>query len=201
MHLVVYDATGHGRQRVQPFLTASWRYGSALYKLHPQQRVDDVYGATSWEDALAWLCSVRPREKIESIQYWGHGLFGRVLVANDVLDAAAFVAGHARHDDLVTLRTRIASERSLIWFRTCATFGRAEGQAFASVVANFFGCRAAGHTFVIGPLQSGLHSLAPGETPSWPVDEGGGTATTAAMSSWTAPHTITCLHGAVPEGW
>ena len=128
---------------------------------------------------------------------------GRVLIADDVLDAGAFVAGHPRHDDLVTLRTRIADERALVWFRTCATFGRQKGKDFASVVAGFFGCRAAGHTYVIGPLQSGLHSLAPGESPAWSVDEGvvAGDDRAAAMSSWSAPNTITCLHGVVPEGF
>lgn len=208
MHLVVFDATGHGKARVQPLLTTSWRAGSKLYRHHPSTPADDRYGATSWEDALAWLCSVRPGERIESIQYWGHGLFGRVMIADDVLDASSFVAGHARHDDLVTLRTRLADD-ALIWFRTCATFGGATGQEFARVVSRFLGCRAAGHTFIIGPLQSGLHSLACGDEPSWPVDEGipdefvgnSGAAKTARQSTPWAPNTITCLQSAIPRGW
>lgn len=209
MHLVVYDATGHGKAPVQPLLTASWRWGSALYRHHPQTRVDGRYGATSWEDALAWLCSVEPTERISSIQYWGHGLFGRVLIGDDVLDASAFVAGHARNEDLVTLRGRLRGENSLLWFRTCATFGGHRGHDFARTVSRFLGCRVAGHTHVIGPLQSGLHSLRAGDEPRWSVDEGipaefvgnDDAAKTALPSSLLASHTVTCLHSAVPDGW
>ncbi|MDP2344859.1 MAG: hypothetical protein Q8O67_28195 [Deltaproteobacteria bacterium] len=208
MHLLVYDATGHGKAKVQPFLTTSWKVGSSLYRHHPS-KVDDVYGATSWEDALAWLCSVRPRERIDSVQYWGHGLFGRVLVGDDVLDITALQPEHARHHDLIALRQRVRSEETLFWFRTCATFGRPRGQAFARAWTRFFGCRAAGHTFVIGPLQSGLHSLRSGDEPSWPVTEGVPASHhdklddpgIALASSLFAPHTITCLQGSIPAGW
>lgn len=231
MHLVVYDATGHGAARVQPFLTASWRIGTGLYKHHPQRaaRVDDVYGATSWEDALAWLCSVRPRERIDSVQYWGHGFYGRAYVGSDILDVDALSPGAARHDDLLALRGRVAGEQSLFWFRTCSTFATERGQQFARAWTRFFGCRAAGHTFVIGPLQSGLHTLSPDAEPSWSTTEGVGAGLrrraarpaehrpeqrpedigadkygderVALSSSWTAPNTITCLQGAIPAGW
>ncbi len=208
MHLLVYDATGQGKARLQPLLTASWKIGSTLYRRHPAP-VDDVFGATSWEDALAWLCSVRPRARIDSVQYWGHGLFGRVLIADDVLDVSAFDPGHPRLNDLIALRQRVRGEDTLFWFRTCATFGRPRGQAFARAFTRFFGCRAAGHTFVIGPLQSGLHSLRAGDEPSWSTTEGvpashherADDPATALPSSLTAPHTISCLHGSVPAGW
>ena len=208
MHLLVYDATGHGKARVQPLLTASWRIGSALYQRHPS-KVDAVYGATTWEDALAWLCSVNPRERIDSVQYWGHGLFGRVLIGADVLDVTALSPGHPRHNDLIALRQRVRDEDTLLWFRTCATFGRNTGHEFARSFTRFFGCRAAGHTFVIGPLQSGLHSLRAGDEPTWPVTEGVPRShhdqeqdpKTALSSSLSAPNTISCLHGAIPAGW
>lgn len=208
MHLLVYDATGHGGARVQPLLTTSWKLGSVLYQHHPT-RVDEVFGATSWEEALAWLCSVRPRARIDSVQYWGHGLFGRVLIATDVLDIESLSPGHSRYLDLVALRQRVRGEQTLFWFRTCATFGRPKGQAFARAWTRFFGCRAAGHTFVIGPLQSGLHSLRAGDEPSWSATEGVPQShhdkvddpKTALTSSMWAPHTITCLNGAIPDGW
>ncbi|MET0405724.1 MAG: hypothetical protein ABW123_25110, partial [Cystobacter sp.] len=86
------------------------------------------------------------------------------------------------------------------------TFGTARGHAFARAWTRFFGCRAAGHTYVIGPWQSGLHSLGPGEEPTWSVAEGlppdgGDTARTARMSGRREPNTITCLHGEIPPGF
>lgn len=215
MHLLVYDATGRGPW-YQTGLTASWRAGATLYR--KVYGVDAVYAATSWEDAFAWLCSVEPGARISSVQYWGHGFFGRAYVGADVLDERAFAVDHPRHGDLVAFRQRLSGEGALLWFRTCSTFGAPRGLAFAARTATFLGCRAAGHTHVIGPLQSGLHSIAPSTTPSWspdegvspalrrragrPEDQGGYGAEHASLpSSWTAPHTITCLHGRVPEGW
>jgi hypothetical protein len=68
------------------------------------------------------------------------------------------------------------------------------------------GCSAAGHTFVIGLLQSGLHRLEPGKAPHWPAAEGilEGTPADPQRSSWsglTRPNTITCLQDRVPSGW
>ncbi len=195
---MVYDATWVGRAS-QVGLTSSWIAGGALYRA--LGRLDHVYGARSWEDALAWLCSVEPSRPISEVQYWGHGRFGRALIARDVLDKRALDdPAHPRHDDLAALRDRLTGD-ALVWFRTCETFGRPEGHAFAAAWTRFFERRAAGHTYVIGPFQSGLHSLSPGQAPSWSVDEGVGEDGKALMSSPGAPHTITCLHGAVPAGW
>lgn len=203
LRLMVYDATWAGRRVTQAGLTTSWIAGGALYRA--LGRLDAVYGARSWTDALAWLCSVEPRRQIGEIQYWGHGKWGRVFIAKEALDASALVDGNRHHEDLVALRARLAGPSSLFWFRTCETFGKAQGHAFATSWTRFFGCRAAGHTYVIGPWQSGLHSLAPGETPTWSTSEGlpegDPAAKLALMSHATAPNTITCLHGAVPDGW
>jgi hypothetical protein len=200
LRLLVYDATWVGRQPVQAGLTSSWIAGSALYRA--LDRVDAVYGARSWEDALAWLCSVEPTQPVGEIQYWGHGRFGRIYVAKEFLDKDAVDdETHSRHQDLVALRARMTPQ-SLWWFRTCETFGRADGHAFATSWTRFFQCRAAGHTYVIGPLQSGLHSLAPGETPTWSLDEGTRPGREVAeTSALGAPNTITCLHGSIPQGW
>jgi hypothetical protein len=197
---MIYDATWRGRAPTQAGLTSSWIAGGALYRA--LGRVDRVYGATSWEDALAWACCVEPSRPIGELQYWGHGRWGRVYIGGDVLDKDAVVdATHSRHLDLVALKERMAPD-ALVWFRTCETFGRPEGHAFAAAWTRFFERRAAGHTYVIGPFQSGLHSLAPGQTPGWSVDEGVKPGSdVGVMSSPTAPNTITCLHGAVPEGW
>lgn len=94
----------------------------------------------------------------------------------------------------------------LWWFRTCETLGASCGQAFARAWADFLGCRVAGHTHVIGFYQSGLHSLRPGEKPTWSADEGiieGDAARPlrAAESRRGIPNTITCLGGRPPPGW
>ena len=52
----------------------------------------------------------------------------------------------------------------LWWFRTCEAFGATRGHDFARRFTDFFGGRAAGHTYIIGLWQSGLHSLRAGES-------------------------------------
>jgi hypothetical protein len=59
---------------------------------------------------------------------------------------------------------------------------------------------------VIGPYQSGLHTIEPGETPGWPVEEGliEGTADAPRRARWSTrgePNTITCFHGRIPAGY
>lgn len=205
LRLMVYDATKlAGRGAMQTLLTSSWIAGGALYR--GLGRLDLSYGATSWTDALAWLAEVERGREIAEVQYWGHGTWGRAVIGKgDFLDRSAVVdEQHPLHQDLKALRARLTPS-SLFWFRTCETFGREEGHAFATSWTRFFGCRAAGHTYVIGPWQSGLHSLRPGEEPGWSKTEGlphGEEAPKyALMSSRTAPRTISCLHGAVPDGW
>lgn len=239
LRVMIYDATWHGSKPDQWFLTTSWIVGGLLYRA--LGRIDEVYGATSWLDAVAWLNAVDQGREIAEIQYWGHGRWGRVMIGTDRFDARALDDGtHPMHDDFRAISARL-TPASLVWFRTCMTFGTQVGQHFASSCARFFNCRVAGHTYVVGPLQSGLHSLSPGEAPSWPVVEGvargnerrsmwtrvydvwlrardatrrneepaavaSPSSTTerepsGLMSSKQAPNTITCLHGAVPDGW
>jgi hypothetical protein len=59
---------------------------------------------------------------------------------------------------------------------------------------------------VLGPYQSGLHTLVPGERPNWSAREGllEGTAADPRRALWSAPrepNTITCLHGRIPAGY
>ncbi len=204
MRLMIYDATGVGRPLVQPGLTASWAVGGALYR--GLGRLDASYGATSWEDALAWLCSVEPARVVDEVQFWGHGTWGRVWIGRDRLDADAVLdPSHSRHADLVALRARLRGPDALVWFRSCETFGREAGHRFAAAWAEFLRCRVAGYTYVIGPWQSGLHSLAPGGAPRWPVREGlpddVDEPAHARMSGPFEPNTISCLHGRVPDGY
>lgn len=198
LRLLVYDRTC-----VRSGLTASWVAGAALYAA--LGRLDAATGASSWSEALDWLLAVRPDQPVVEIQFWGHGRWGRALIDVDVLDASALRPGHPLAGRLTELRRRL-SPGALWWFRTCETFGAIPGHRFARAFAEHQGVAVAGHTYVIGPLQSGLHRLLPGAAPHWSPEEGlvEGTPTTpvrAAVSRWSAPNTLTCLHGSIPAGW
>ena len=187
MRVVVYDRTCvRDRGRLSPI----WALGARLYRR--LGRVDAVHGVASWEEAFAWLAS---HETISELQYWGHGKWGRAFVREDVLDAT-------RIPQLAAVRERLAPD-ALVWFRTCETFGAHAGHDFAQRLADFLGARVAGHTYVIGFHQSGLHGLAPGTRPHWPADEGllEGSPQAPERARWSkpwAPNTITALTGQVP---
>lgn len=203
LRLMVYDrsCTRHG---VFPLgLSHAWGAGGPLYaslgRLHAWRGVD------TWSDALRWLATVRPEEPIGEVQFWGHGRWGRALVRGESLDATALQASHPLHGSLAAVRARL-TERSRWWFRTCETLGAAPGHDFARRWTGFMGCPVAGHTYIIGMLQSGLHELVPGAEPHWSPWEGlrEGTPeapTRAFWSRWGAPNTISFLHSEVPEGW
>jgi len=198
LKLMVYDRTRSAGRA----LALSWRLGGWLYGR--LDRLDAWYGAASWAEALEWLTRFRAPERIGEIQFWGHGHWGSVSIGRDPLDVRALEPAHPWHRSLSAIRDRLVPGESLWWFRTCETFGRAEGQAFAAAWVKFFGCRAAGHTYVIGPLQSGLHTLSPGEVPSWPLDEGlpGGNEPRSARPSLPgSPNTISFLTGRIPRGF
>jgi hypothetical protein len=198
---MVYDATCRGRAWL-PGLTDAWRTGGALYGA--LGRLDAWRGVTNWSEALGWLAAREPSRPIAEVQYWGHGTWGRVMVASEPLDMDALEPAHPLNAGLIALRARLAPD-ALVWFRTCETFGTEKGHAFARAWTRFFDRRAAGHTYVIGAVQSGLHSLQPGAEPSWRADEGVpadvAQPASAMPSRWGAPNTITCLHGAVPDAF
>jgi hypothetical protein len=190
---VVYDRTcvvrGNG-------LTTPWAAGAWLYRA--AGRCDAVRGVASWDEALDWLAALP--SPIDELQYWGHGHWGRALVADDTLDASSITSGR-----LAGLRANLAPD-ALVWFRTCETLGATAGIDFAERLADHLGARVAGHTFVIGFHQSGLHGLRPGMRAQWSPTEGlvEGTADAPVRAAWSArkaPHTITCLTSAVPPAW
>lgn len=196
---MVYDRTCSGHWGL-PGLTASWRAGGWLYRA--LGRLDGWTGASSWPEALAWLASFEPGRPLGEIQYWGHGTWGRVLLNGRSLDIDALKPGHPLQPSLAAIRSRLSGPDALWWFRTCETFGTDAGHRFATEWTRYFGCRAAGHTFIIGPWQSGLHVLAPGDEPDWPVTEGvRELAEGRPRARWSgpfAPNTITFLHGRPP---
>lgn len=200
---MLYDATCRGRS-VLPGLSLSWRAGGRLYGA--LGRLDLWRGVSTWEEGLEWLSSVEPDRRIAEIQFWGHGKWGAALLNREPLGEEALAPEHPRHRALAAIRERLMPSGALWWFRTCETFGAERGHRLAKAWAGFFGSRVAGHTFIIGPWQSGLHSLGPGEAPRWPSDEGllEGTPAAPVRARWStplAPNTITCFHGRVPEGY
>lgn len=202
LRLMIYDATCTGR-RIAPGLSHAWWIGGHLYR--SLGRIDHARGASRWGEALRWAVDVEDERPIGEVQLWMHGRWGRALLERDSLDLASLGPGHPHRALLSALRERL-SPPSVVWFRTCETFGAAAGQRFARMLADFLGCRVAGHTHVISDWQSGLHSLRPGEAPRWSPDEGllEGSADAPRRACWSAPwrpRTIHCLTGAVPEGW
>jgi len=201
LRVVVYDTTQ--RSRPPRALGFSWQLGTYLYR--GLGRTDAAYGAESWSEALSWLGNYEPDRSIAEVQFWGHGKWGRALIASESLDQRALSAGHPLGTRLTALRDRLAPD-ALVWFRTCETLGARPGQDFARALGDRLGATIAGHTFIIGYFQSGLHTLAPGTAPRWSASEGLRDGTEedprAALSSGPArPNTITCLTGAVPAGF
>jgi hypothetical protein len=199
LRLLIYDRTCVGRG-LWPGLADAWQVGGRLYGV--LGRVDGVCGAGSWAEALDWLGAFQPEARLAEIQYWGHGHWGNARLDGEVLDETALAPGHPHHHRLQRIAGRLLpGGDGLFWFRTYETFGTARGQAFARAWARFFGCRAAGHTHLIGFWQSGLHSLLPAQEPGWSAGEGVRAGDTAAPSGPGAPNTITCFHGRVPAGF
>ena len=201
LRLVIYDSTQ--RSRPPKLLGYSWQYGAHLYRA--LGRVDGVYGASTFEDAFDWLGRHRTERGISELQFWGHGKWGRLFVGAEMLDRSWLSTGHPHHAAFCRLRERLVPD-ALLWFRTCETLGARAGQDFAMALADATGARVAGHTYVIGYFQSGLHCLRPGLAPHWADSEGlaRGTAHApelALSSSAEAPNTITCLDGTIPQGF
>lgn len=200
---MVYDASGRDRRGLWPGLAPAWSAGAQLYR--SLGRIDRWHGARSWTEALRWIARVERARPIDEVQLWMHGRWGRALLGPEVLDVSALAPSSPFHRSLEELRERTHAG-TLIWFRTCETFGADAGHAFAQRVADFFGCRAAGHTHIIGTWQSGLHSIGPGETPRWAASEGlrEGTPARPARALGSSPlrdRTIHCLRGRIPDGW
>jgi hypothetical protein len=186
-------------------LSTAWGAGSVLYR--GLGRLDGTFGATSWDEALEWLARYEPSRPIAEIQYWGHGQWGRALVDRDVLDARALAPGHRLEPRIAAVRERLLpGGEALFWLRTCESFGATAGHDFARRLADGLGARVAGHTFIIGAIQSGLRGLLPGHTPDWSDAEGIAEGTPekpvrAHGSGVRKPRTITCFRGDVPGEW
>lgn len=216
LKLVVYDATdtpqAHVRRAVSEGAAARsvglspvWWAGTWMHRL--LRVADATLGARSWAEALGWAAHIAETRgrPIGTIQFWGHGTWGSMLVGKSRLDHEALGVGHPMSPAIDRLRTRLVGPDALFWLRCCSAFGAQRGQAFATQLANRLGCRVAGHTHVIGFWQSGTHSVGVGETASWDAREGlrleGDRVLGALGSSPSAPRTMTCLGLDLPRGW
>jgi hypothetical protein len=200
LRLLFYDDTCR-ESRFGLGLTHSWITGATFYSA--TGKFHAALGVRRWIDALEWLATYRRDEPIAEIQYWGHGKWGRVLVDRDSMTADWLDPGHEFHPLLTQIRDRMAGPDALWWFRTCETFGAEIGHDFARRWTSFFECQAAGHTYIIGPLQSGLHSIRAGESPTWSAHEGieEGEPDNPRKALWSvpgAPNTISCLRATLP---
>jgi hypothetical protein len=204
LRLMIYDRTCTG-PRLRPGLSHAWWTGGVLYgKL--LRRLHAWHGVRSWAEGLAWLAQVQRERAIAEVQFWGHGKWGRAYVGRDVLDRDALGPGHPLHAALAAVRERLVGPEALWWFRTCETFGALPGHEFAQGLTDYLGCRAAGHTYIIGGWQSGLHSLRPGERPGWSPLEGlkDGAPEDPREALWSRrrePNTIHFLSGVIPAGY
>ena len=98
---MIYDWTCNGRGRL-PGLSRYWGSGALLYR--SLGRLDGFRGVASWAEALGWLSEYESSEPIDEIQFWGHGKWGRVLVAGESLDRGALRASHPLHPMLEAVR-------------------------------------------------------------------------------------------------
>ncbi|MBL8744153.1 MAG: hypothetical protein JNK04_23760 [Myxococcales bacterium] len=200
LRVLIYDGNSRAGETA---LRSSWAAGARVYRA--LGRIDEFIGAREWGEALSW-CAAR-RERIAELQFWGHGRWGRALLGDDALSQASFGESHPHRAPLDQLRGRLLPHgESLVWFRTCETFGAAPGQQFAKTLTLALETRAAGHTYVIGALQSGLHGLRPGAEPHWSASEGLARGTpdapeAALPSAVNAINTVHFMTSAVPAAW
>lgn len=177
-------------------LSGAWFAGGALYRLFGN--LDEMRAVKSWDEVAAFLDS--SNKKIDVFQFWGHGSPGAVYVNNKPLTVVDLAPEKQWFKVLNSLRSRVHAG-SVVWFRCCSIFAGERGHKFAQEISNFLGCIVAAHTYIIGPLQSGLHTIRSGETPSWDIKEGLDKDGKMRWSGFFEPNTINCLQGTIPRGW
>lgn len=150
------------------------------------------------------MIAVSEGKTIEELHFWGHGTWGQVFIDGRSLGMWAMERTDSPiHLKLAAIASRL-EKTSLVWFRTCATFGNMEGMAFAKALVDFLQCRVAAHTHNIGFWHTGLRSLGVGEEPEWESTEGvkqEGQAERAEGSYRKGPNTILFLRSHPPRGW
>lgn len=220
LRVVVWDARdrllshrgGHdgraGTAAVRLGLSPAWWVGARLHAV--ARRFDGgafaARGVSSWEEALGFAVSSAERAQapITELQVWGHGGWGFMDLGESRLDRAALALDAPLAPALDRFRD-VLDRDGRVWLRCCSAFGGRAGRAFAPALARRLAVRVVGHTYVIGVLQSGTHSVAPGEPAQWSLSEGvvldGGEPVRAKVSGPREPRTVGCLRLDLPPGW
>lgn len=162
--LAIYDATDS-----QAWW---WNLGDKLYTSVRG------FGAKSWADAMQYLHHFA---SLGVVQLWCHGSPGRVLIAGQPM------TDHFRQ----VLANRVIKD-SLLWLRACSVFQGHKGRRHAKFLSEYLGCNVASHTYDIGPFQSGLVALRPGQKVWWKGP------TKITKSGPTKPRTVTALRMTLP---
>jgi hypothetical protein len=186
MKVTIYDRNPGGGGLWQGFLKTSWVVGCWLQKA--VGAIDDYYGATTWEEARAWLAS--KQTPINEIQYWGHGSPGTVWMTEKPISVAEWIS----------LKPLLAPD-AVLWFRVCDAFQGTWGQHFSKILADNLNCTVAGHTRIVGLWQGGLYTRKPNTEPSWSVTEGGEPSWLREDFKFWNKHTIFCLTSSIPKCW
>jgi hypothetical protein len=220
LRLVVYDPTDDlpvtrwlgarlspnpdGTSSGGPGLSPVWYAGTLLHRL--TGAADAAVGARSWNEALTWATSVAEERSrpIGSLQVWGHGGWGFMRLGDTRLDEPSLQPHHALAPVLDAFRAHLAGPEAVLWLRCCSAFGATAGRQFAVAASRRLQCRVAGHTYIIGPFQSGTHSVRPGQEPAWDPTEGvncdaQGKASSPKWSSPCEPATVSCLRLGLPD--
>lgn len=196
LDIMFYDASDWAGEQ----LRLSWVTGGLLYRLFGQ--LDEVRGCLSWEEALEYLLHVRQGEKINSIQFWGHGSPGHVWIDGRTLSLKTLLPNSVHRHLLEKLKSRL-HPNSVLWFRSCNVGATTEGKEFTKALSEILECRIAVHTHVVHLLQGGLHILEPGQEPSWPSSEGVHMQSGGILKMlWTMPWTknnVFFLQSNIPE--
>ncbi len=216
LRVVVWDRTDLGRRRrghdgargtanVRLGLAPAWWVGAKLHALARRAAGVPFFnrGVASFEEAIrfAVACTGATQSPLTELQLWGHGGWGFMDLGESRLDRVALGRAHPLAGPLDLLRDALADDGQ-VWLRCCSAFGGQEGRLFGPALAERLGARVIGHTYVIGALQSGTHSLTPGEVPMWPVTEGveapAGEPARALASGPHEPNTLGCLRLDLP---
>jgi hypothetical protein len=190
-------------------LVSSWVAGAARM-LMLRRNTAVAIGAATWESALPRMVEAARRRstRIGSVQVWGHGAPGRMLLGpTSEFTVASLRPAHVHHEALVQLREHLV-DGAWWWFRGCSVIAGHRGQRFATMLAAHMQVDVVGHTYTIGPYQSGGHAVRPGQAAQDVYDEMEGIAKGTAqkpqsfkMSGADEPNTVFATALNPPAGW
>lgn len=179
MKLAIFDTS-----KAAGSVRHAWPIGAGILKA--RGKLTHVGGFKDLADALQWSTGAGTGV-VDQLEIWCHGFPGGIKWGEQ------YYQGTLPMLDQVA---RAMAPGGVVWFRACRVFHGDKGIRFAGEAAGALRCLVAGHTYDIGPLQSGLHTMDPDERIAWPADEGG-----AKPSRPWHPNTIHCLQNDIPGGF